>query len=436
MGALGDFSAWLDNKRRVAKRQLSDLFSDPNAFGEMQAARFDQGMQERLADPTSALDFVSGPVGGLAGVIRPGGKAGLNMVHNISHEPGFLRLVQGRRSMSNPSIAIAKDNITPFEQSATLVMNPNSPLFDPAQHWGNQLFNRDAYTFRARNLNEVPEGIRTMTGDPRKYGADMRNTEGIQINSPSQDFAMHASPRFKSLAEYENSAYGAENLINRPMSNEEKQMSKEIWEMARDWSHRRFPMYPGATSGNFDRFSHPAAVPANAVGALIKAAKAGDREASYILNEARQIPSEYAELKVLGEVPLNSRNVSALILPQFYGQSTADDWKRMVEPMMGVPVGRPQDLIPPVVQPHFERFNQRIVDDVRNTLRREYDRNLTPEESYGALANATRRYVDPDTYEGVAFDPKYVDEIIRNQIQRSPAFAADIAHLYTTRRRP
>lgn len=62
-GAIGALSAWLDNAKRVAKRNWGDLVNSPNDFASVMSARMNEDMTKRLQDPTSALDFVAPPLG-------------------------------------------------------------------------------------------------------------------------------------------------------------------------------------------------------------------------------------------------------------------------------------------------------------------------------------------------------------------------------------
>src|SRR5574337_1629257 len=115
-GALAELNAWLENKRRVAKRNLADILGSPEDYGRMAAARTQQNMEEAMSDPTAGLNFVGGPLGGLAGVIKP--KGGNWM-------PGAVETALDRLK-TNPNAA---------EQLATLSeMHPQSVLstFAPA----------------------------------------------------------------------------------------------------------------------------------------------------------------------------------------------------------------------------------------------------------------------------------------------------------------
>lgn len=131
-GAIGALTAYIDGLKRTVKRNLGDARENPTEFGRMAAARMNEDMTKRLADPTAALDYTTGPAGGLAGVIRRGGRPELNMVHNSSMTPEWLaRFIAERGSLSSPSVAIAKDTVRPFEKSSTFVFNPASPCLTP-----------------------------------------------------------------------------------------------------------------------------------------------------------------------------------------------------------------------------------------------------------------------------------------------------------------
>lgn len=70
MGALGDLTAWLENKKRVARRNIEDIVARPRDWEKMAAARWKKDLREQMKNPESGLDFVGGPLGSLAGVIK------------------------------------------------------------------------------------------------------------------------------------------------------------------------------------------------------------------------------------------------------------------------------------------------------------------------------------------------------------------------------
>lgn len=78
------------------------------------------------------LALAGGVPGAELGMIRRGGRTDLNMVHNMDKIPeNIAEFFAQRGSMTNPSIAIARDKVYPFALKPTLVMNPSSHAFDP-----------------------------------------------------------------------------------------------------------------------------------------------------------------------------------------------------------------------------------------------------------------------------------------------------------------
>lgn len=62
MPALSDLLSWMDNKRRVVGRNLSDLVQNPSDYLSMTAANIPQTVKEYGEDP---MNFVGGGVGGV-----------------------------------------------------------------------------------------------------------------------------------------------------------------------------------------------------------------------------------------------------------------------------------------------------------------------------------------------------------------------------------
>jgi hypothetical protein len=69
MSAIGALNAYLSNLNRVARRNISDLMSNPADFERMTARRLDEDLTKQFSSPESGLDFVS-PLAGIAGVIK------------------------------------------------------------------------------------------------------------------------------------------------------------------------------------------------------------------------------------------------------------------------------------------------------------------------------------------------------------------------------
>lgn len=407
-GAIGALTAYIDGLKRTVKRNLGDARENPTEFGRMAAARMNEDMTKRLADPTAALDYTTGPAGGLAGVIRRGGRPELNMVHNSSMTPEWLaRFIAERGSLSSPSVAIAKDTVRPFEKSSTFVFNPASPLFDPAQHRGNQLFNRDAYTFRSKDPRAIPPNVR------RGFG-DMRFSEGYYPDA-AQTWAIRSSPQFRSFAEYEGSKSGARTLGKFTIA--DSKYADMLNEELAAWSLGNRGITPNKRSPLV-------------LGELKIAAKQGDENAQFILKGLRQLPSDYAELKVLGEVPINQRNVSALMLRDFdlAIDPSAIALLRKAAEDRGVRVGTPKELLP--------AEHRGLYDDTVGAIGRylqKYQGNLKSAPNFSEAPAVVQRYLDEDLYKQTLNGRVDIERHIPEYIYDSPQFGADVAGFLTTK---
>lgn len=407
-GAIGALTAYLEGLKRTAKRNFGDVRGNPNDFGRMAAARMDEDMTKRLADPTAALDYTTGPVGGLAGIIRRGGRPELNMVHNAPMTPDELAdLISRRSSLSSPSIAIAKDSIYPFEASSTFVFNPASPLFDPAQHRGNQLFNRDAYTFRGKDPRDIDSGVRN------KF-KDMRLTEGYYPDK-SQTWAIRSSPSFRSFAEYEGSKSGAKTLGK--FTDRDKAYADLLSSDLTAWMKHKNGRSPNRRSlGVFKQ--------------LQDSARVGDENAQFILEGFRQLPSSYAELKVLGEVPVNPRNVSAVVLRDSDLKNYPAEvalLRKAVEDR-GVRVGTPRELLP--------TEHRGLYDDTVGAIGQYLKRGQADPASaapFSSSPEVVKKYMDEYTYKEALNGRVDVDRDLANYIYGSPQFGADVAGFLTTK---
>lgn len=407
-GAIGALTVYIDGLKRTVKRNLGDVRENPTEFGRMAASRMDEDMTKRLKDPTSALDYTTGPVGGLAGVIRRGGRPDLNMVHNTPVSPSELaKFIEERGSLTSPSIAIAKDTIYPFEKSSTFVLNPASPLFDPAQHQGSQLFNRDAYTFRKKDLRTIPRPV-------RQHFGDMRLTEGYMPNE-AQTWAIKSSPSFRSFAEYEGSRAGAKTLGK--FTEHDAVYADALSRDLTEWMRSKRGMIPEKRS--------PAVMPM-----LQEAARAGDESAKLILEGFRKLPSDYAELKVLGEVPINPRNVSALMLRDYdllYNPEATRNIRKAAE-NRGIRVGTPQELLP---TEHKGLYDDTVGAIGRYLEKRKGDPDVA--SLFKDTPTVIQRYLDDDLYEGFLYGRHSIDRHLPDYFYDSPQFAADVAGFLTTK---
>src|SRR5574337_608608 len=287
----------------------------------------------------------------LIGAITPRGRRDISLVHNLTGDVlGFLK---SDRPLSNPSIAVA-NNPYPFDKSPTLVFNPNSKLLDPAIQKQNQLFNRDAYT--SRNKNPVLSGTDQRLGENGRF-PDLRFTEGSFMGA-DQRLAILSSPNFRSFKEFENSSAGAGTLRgfgtraeDRTLADEaaqyatdgliaqarkaqkefedfKKQLGKKLWEpgFAKTPESEKLGQLLEKQNALWTKVASAQSVPLEA---LRIAAHGGDRQAGHYLKELKKIGSDYGELKVIGNVPIDSRNVNAILLPSQFPLSNEDALKLM-----------------------------------------------------------------------------------------------------------
>src|SRR5574337_203130 len=288
----------------------------------------------------------------LIGAITPRGRRDISLVHNLTGDVlGFLK---SERPLSNPSIAVA-NNPYPFDKSPTLVFNPNSKLLDPAIQKQNQLFNRDAYT--SRNKNPILSGTDQRLGGETGQFPDLRFTEG-SFTGADQRLAILSSPNFRSFKEFENSSAGVGTLRGFGTRAEDRTLADEATQYATDailkqakeakkefeafrkqignkiWD-TNFQTTPEHTKliqllENQNKLYTAVAAAENApLEALRIAAHGGDRQAGHYLKELKKIGSDYGELKVIGNVPIDARNVNAILLPSQFPLSNEDALKLM-----------------------------------------------------------------------------------------------------------
>lgn len=280
----------------------------------------------------------------LLGAIRPFGAKNLAMVHNMS---GGLNFLRSGKSLGNPSIAIA-ENPYPFDRSPTLVFNPDSKLFDPANMEQNQLFNRDAYTDRAKTL------LHGWGQEFRLKGKDLRYTEGFNP-SKEQKLAIDASPRFKSFKDYETKKSGA-GTLGQPYYTESSDLYAEVQRYLRDNVDKDTSQaYRLAYHTPLDYESYKTQ--------LDFLASRGNKAAQGFLKRASELGSDYAELKVIGQVPVDPYNVNALLLPR--GELTKDQILEYMKEgkARGIPTGIPSMLASPELKDKAAEAAQRMLSE-------------------------------------------------------------------------
>lgn len=436
MGVLEDILSWTDNKRKVAAKNVKDFASNPADFLSMVTDRVAESNKKMASgDVNEVLNSVD-PFGGAAGMIRRGGRPDINLVHNIG--AGFqdlLNLINRRgASISSPSIAIAKDTIYPFATSPTLVMNPVSSRFDPAVNPLNQLINRDMYATRAKAPSHRVTPVRfdeyagnnRFNADPStlrlRQGADARFTEGGGPPEASHVAAIMASERFPGFARYEQNAGGYGALINADDVMASEKVLKESSRRGHNYSQWLADQMP---------FQPSDAVPGQPVTGsiknpenfkwLLKKVSEGDKEALAILRDLRTAPSDYAELKVVGEVGLNPKHVSAMVIPE---HASLDP--RMLGEFAektGIRTGSPSQLMPLEDQYRYMDLAEFISKDL--SAKKVPDANLA---IFKALDPSVRKYIgSPGVITGNTPEELFKTMTYSNQ------FAADTASILTAR---
>lgn len=407
---------------KAAAAGFTGLGDEPSVMDEAARKAYNRAEIAALLSDAAGLPGAVKGLGalGLAGMIRRGGRTDLNMVHNINDDPrSIAEFFEQRGSMTNPSIAIAKDNVYPFALRPTLVMNPASHAFDPRTAQANQLINRDAYTTRDKTpritaQHRLPQKPGEINPVSHAYG-DLRMTEHFYPN-PDQVASILASPRYKSLAEYERSKTGAGALGEFDVDAGARS-SRLLGHYSAWLSDKQVRPVMGLNKRELDF---------RKMQALQAAARSGDVEAAWILRGFQNLPSGYGELKVLGEVPINNKNVSAMIVPAQYRESDRDTLVDAAQ-RLGIRAGYPMDLIPSEYKPLYEDITKGVVGDVRRVG------NLGVAQDYDNLRDLSKRYISPPLYYDMLEDPVNAESLARDMIPKSDAIAADAASILTAK---
>lgn len=457
MNILGQILAQVDNAKRVATANVKDFITNPADFLNMVQGRIAEHTDKvvsgdiKLATQT-ALDAMPSAGGGLAGVIRKGGRTDLNMTHESAISK-LLTLLRGRASMTSPSVAISKNNAFPFGEissprRASLILNPASHRFDPNINPANLLVNRDAYVTRQR---WTPPEVRLGITD------DLRLTEGAggirlediykDINMGAlpglqQQLSILASPRFKSFEQYEKLKTGANTLESadydpsyvRQLLNqfypEDIQRIKDADNLidSSEFLRRIQKDADAAQKMSFDDFAKPENV---------------SKQNALILQEAlTKTSSDYAELKVAGEVPISDRTVSAVMLSPYsdVASITPKDAKLLEElraraSFAGLRTGTPRELMPPDMAMTYAD----LADQSARILSKAVKKGVDPWDAAKELPNSAAKYFPP------GYLPTNVEDALRKggatdlyeetlkAIEYSPHYAADVASILTAR---
>ena len=324
-----------------------------------------------LTSPGKAATDIASLAPMLAGAIRPGGRYDLGLTHNLrgllsgaGEEPlnKAAWITSPTASITNPSIAVAK-HPWPFGGEGALIFNPRSELLDPRMNRNVQLFNRDAYTTRAKNPTEYGYEPSFKMGDQ-----DVRLTEGSNP-SWSQKLAILASPKFSSLEAYEK-AIGGARALDKGYTPKESESIKELLK-ARNMRWLEQTTQKGEPIPEELLSRKPSAY--GWLADIRKGAAAGDALDKKVLAKLQSLGSDYGELKVMGNIPLDQRNINALILkpdtplhnigPQ---QAHIDNIRKGME-AKGIQTGRPLDLIPELAKDDINYTRKELTKLLNNT---------------------------------------------------------------------
>ena len=425
---LGKFGN-LEQSIKDAKGALSMLkgyvgAEEPSVMRPNELESYEKGKMLGMASDATGLGGALKGLGGLAmaGMIRRGGDPLLNMFHSSQNIPGLARLLENRGSFTSPSIGVSRDNPFAFAQAPTFIFNPDSPLFDPRINRANQFYNRDFYASRGKTLYDYPPEMRTgMKPASRtlRYDPDLRFTEG-SLPEEAHRLAILASPRFRSFAEYERSPYGKGNLtvdFGEPEQNISLSALDEVNRLRKEY---------GLSTNASARFK---------LMDLENKAYEGDPFAQSLLTSVKSLPSAYGELKVIGEVPINKRNVSGMIIPENFDMeidSREREALRRVQDFLGekgIPSGIPSQFLNPADEvnyqniakkmeqslfelPYFSKIQSGDFDEVPYSL-------LLPKEY--------RRYVRDSTLAPGLRGIDSIGSYFKNTIVDTPGVASDIA---------
>ena len=366
--------------------------------------------------PGKAGMVLGGSVGDAEAVIRPGGRPDLNMTHQVNGNTLLSSLQElANRTLSvldHPSIAIASNNGRPFGSNSgvSLLLNPTSPLFDPATATRNQLFNRDAFTFRRKNKPDV-------------MPSDVRMTEDAEPETELL-LSLLASPRFRSFEEYEKSSAGA------------KLLGKTEDELAKEYSGNR------VRSDFYDLIYDlriPHGTEANMYRMIEQRALSGNQKAADFVDKVRHVSSGYGELKLLDDLPLNDNTLSAVMYPDVH-PSHRPSYKDSVhrtrfeaQDALNVPVGSPIELLPRHMEPAYADLIDYIEKDIISVANTPGATSLSLDQAAEAVSPTSKKYIPEFNLYSLPHYIKNQPGFIRGMVLDSPVFASDVASMITAR---
>lgn len=266
------------------------------------------GTVKALALKAAAAAKTGLPMLAGVGMIRKGGNPDLVAIHQTSPRKLWPWTQNDRlpENLTAPSIAINNGKITQDfgDGSGTITLVARPDALDP-QKVGGYVFPRDVYTPRAEQFQEMAaKGVR-----PGRRELIMG--EDALPDTPAHALSMQLAPRFRSYDAFERSPNGAEVLSGgmhpTDLHNLQTAWQSDLYHTLQQQMGHRLPRDLGDGAEQFLEAMRQEAK----AGMLTK----GERAAySDFIQNYRRIPSEYAEQKVLKDVPLHGGNWAGAII--------------------------------------------------------------------------------------------------------------------------
>jgi len=320
---------YVNTEEPLGPPSIGPVSLDPTDYiGPGTLAKAAAGIKALLAGK-GALGALGGAGKALAvGSLYRGGEAGLVPFHK-THPGALSKVLEDDVPLFAPSYAITEgNNLGSKFGNTTLVLRGEA--VDPANTPG-VLFNRDAYTRRipfdvSKRSPEAIEAMRVNAALLRKQGMQGRFEEGSEVSGgPSHALAVDQSPNFRSFADYESSPRGAGVLSDYPALR-----ARTHYDEKRAYNRFAAMVEPVVEYGDeqLSTLQMLKAIKAVSKGNWETAGEYGLQvpkssfarddlmdDARKLVQSARMSPSEYAEGKVLGELPLSTKTIKGVLLP-------------------------------------------------------------------------------------------------------------------------
>lgn len=292
-----------------------------------------------IPSPAKAAAAVKGVAGALAaklpmaaaiGAIRKAGDPELFLHHGTNSYDGIKTAVE-KGGLLSPSLAVTRGPLyNSFSGDGGVTLLAKEGAFDPA-YSPSTMFNRDAYVprmsgYRSRFREYDTRADARNRLDDRFLGPrDEFLTPGMDIKfgeGPSypgslgigHQMAIAESPIFRSFAQYERDPAGAAILSSSmsPVS-----AARDLEGVVETWFESRGTDMPKLWS--------------DAKQTLVYFAERGDEVARQILQMARRVPSNYAELKVHGRVPITNEHWAGAIAGPNVDEYALDQYDKIFQ---------------------------------------------------------------------------------------------------------